>query len=60
MILLQNMSGGKNTPMLPADIARALPHGILTVGRRESPDETYTRLDGLADTGAIAPTSSAS
>jgi len=56
MILLQNVSGGKNKPMLPAEIARALPHGILAVGRRGSPSETHTHLDGLADTGAMCST----
>ena len=56
MILLQNASGAKNKPMLPAEIARALPHGILTVGRRGSPGETHTYLDGLADTGAMCST----
>ena len=56
MILLQNVSGGKNKPMLPAEIARAVPHGILTVGRRGSPSETHTFLDNLADTGAMCST----
>ena len=30
--------------------------GILTVGRRGSPGETHTFLDGLADTGAMCST----
>ena len=56
MILLQDVAGRKNKPMLPAEIACALPHGILTVGRRISPAETYNCLDGLADTGATCST----
>ena len=42
--------------MLLAEITRALPHGILTVGRRGLPGETHTNLDGLADTGAMCST----
>ena len=56
IILPQDVAGRKNKPMLLAEIAHALPHGILTVGRLGSPDETHTRLDGLADTGAMCST----
>ena len=53
MILLQDAAGRKNTSMFPAEIARALLHGILTVGRRRIPGETHNKLDGLADTSAM-------
>ena len=56
MILLQDAVCRKNKPMLPSEIARALPYGILTVGRRGSPGETYNNLDGLADIGAMCST----
>ena len=56
MILLQNISGDNNKPMIPAEIACALPHGILMVGRRGSPREIHTHLGGLADTGAMCST----
>ena len=42
--------------MLPAEITRALPRCILTVGRRTSYAETHNCLDGLADTDAMYST----
>ena len=43
MILLQDVAGRKNKPMLPAEIVCVLPCGILTVGQRTSPAE-HTQL----------------